>query len=47
MAFKDYGSYDGVGLADLVRKKEISAKELLDEAIARTEKIDPRSTRSW
>ena len=42
MAFKDYGSYDGVGLAGLVRKKDISAKELLDEAIARTEKIDPK-----
>ncbi len=41
MAFKDYGSYDGVGLADLVRKREVSAKELLDEAIARTAKIDP------
>jgi len=42
MAFKDYGSYDGVGLAGLVRKKDISAKELLDEAIARTEKIDSK-----
>src|SRR6266478_3771168 len=42
MAFEDYGSYDGVGLADLVRKKEISAKELLDEAVARTTRIDPQ-----
>jgi amidase len=42
MAFIDYGSYDGVGLAELVRKKEISAGELLDEAIARTAKIDPQ-----
>ncbi|HWL18379.1 MAG TPA: amidase [Bradyrhizobium sp.] len=42
MAFKDYGSYDGVGLADLVRKKEVSAKELLDEAIAHTARIDPQ-----
>jgi amidase len=41
MTFKDYGSYDAVGLADLVRKKEVSPKELLDEAIARTAKIDP------
>src|SRR5882724_4838232 len=41
MAFKEYGSYDGVGLADLVRKKQVSAGELLDEAIARTAKVDP------
>jgi amidase len=42
MSFKEYGNYDGVGLADLVRKKEVSAQELLDEAIARCEKIDPQ-----
>jgi amidase/6-aminohexanoate-cyclic-dimer hydrolase len=42
MAFKEYGNYDGVGLADLVRKKQVSATELLDEAIARTAKVDPR-----
>src|SRR3984893_8806742 len=40
MAFKEYGSYDGMGLADLVRKKQVSARELLDEAIARTAKVD-------
>ncbi len=42
MAFREYGSYDGVGLAELVRKKQVSAKELLDEAIARTARIDPQ-----
>src|SRR4030088_2881437 len=42
MAFKEYGSYDGLGLADLVRTKQLSARELLDEAIARTDKIDPQ-----
>jgi amidase len=42
MAFKEYDSYDGVGLADLVRRKEVSPSELLTEAIARTEKIDPK-----
>jgi amidase len=42
MAFKDYGSYDGVGLADLVRKKEVTPKELLDEAVARTARVDPQ-----
>jgi amidase len=42
MAFKEYGSYDGLGLAELVRKKQVSAQELLDEAIARTAKVDPQ-----
>jgi amidase/6-aminohexanoate-cyclic-dimer hydrolase len=41
MAFREYGSYDGVGLADLVRTKQVSAGELLDEAIARTARVDP------
>src|SRR3977135_1695185 len=42
MAFKEYGSYGGGGVADLVRKKQVSARELLDEAIARTAKVDPQ-----
>jgi amidase len=42
MAFKEYGSYDGIGLAELVRKKQVSARELLDEAIARTARVDPQ-----
>jgi amidase len=42
MTFKEYGSYDATGLADLVRKKDVSPKELLNEAIARTEAIDPK-----
>ena len=42
MAFKEYGNYDGIGLADLVRKKQVSAAELLDEAIARTARVDPQ-----
>jgi amidase/6-aminohexanoate-cyclic-dimer hydrolase len=41
MAFKEYGNYDAVGLADLVRKKQVTPKELLDEAIERTAKVDP------
>lgn len=39
---KDYGKYDGLGLAALVKKGEVSAGELLDEAIARTEAVDPK-----
>ena len=42
MAFKEYGSYDGVGLAELVRKKQVTPKELLDEALTRTAKVDPQ-----
>ena len=42
MAFKEYGNYDAIGLADLVRNKQVSAAELLDEAIARTAKVDPQ-----
>lgn len=41
MAFKEFGNYDAVALAELVRKKEVTATELLDEAIARTAKVDP------
>ena len=42
MAFKEYGDHDGMGLARLVRTKEVSARELLDEAVARTARIDPQ-----
>src|ERR1700759_2185064 len=42
MAFQEYGSYDGVGLADLVRKRQVTPSELLDEALARTAKVDPQ-----
>src|ERR1700743_1820102 len=42
MAFKEYGSYDGVGLSDLVRKKQVTPQELLDEALTRTAKVDPQ-----
>jgi amidase len=40
MAFTEYGNYDGLGLAELVRKKQVTARELLDEAIARTARVD-------
>ena len=29
MGFKEYNEYDALGLAELVRKKEVSAEELL------------------
>src|SRR5258708_317087 len=41
MAFKEYGNYDAVGLAELVRRRQVTPRELLDEAITRTAKVDP------
>ena len=41
MAFEDYGAYDAVGLAELVRSRQVSARELLYEAIARADRIEP------
>ncbi len=40
-AFKEYGRYDGLGMAGLVRKKEVSPAELCEEAISRIEKLNP------
>jgi amidase len=42
MAIRDYAQYDGIGLAELVAKKKVKASELLDEAIARTETLNPK-----
>jgi amidase len=42
MAFAEYGDHDALGLADLVRRKKISPRELVDEAIARAEKLNPK-----
>lgn len=45
MAFKEYGDHDGMGLAELIRTKQVSARELLEEAIARTARVDPQTMR--
>ncbi len=42
MAFAQYDQYDATGLALLVRRKEVSPMELLDEAIARVERHNPK-----
>ena len=42
MAFSDYGNYDGLGLAELVRKKKVSPVELVEEAISRIETHNPK-----
>jgi len=42
MAFSEYGSFDGLGLAALVAQKKIKPAELMDEAIARAEALNPK-----
>ncbi len=39
--FEEYENYDAVGLADLVRRKEIAAEEVLEAAISRAEARNP------
>ena len=38
--FSEYDQYDALGLADLVRRKDVTPTELLDEAITRLERVD-------
>jgi amidase len=40
--FSDYDKHDGLGLAELVRKKEVKPSELVEEAISRIEKLNPQ-----
>jgi len=42
MAIDDFGDYDAVGLADLVRRKQVTALELLEAAIERTDRVNPQ-----
>ncbi len=39
---RDYADYDGLGLAGLVRKGEVTARELTDAAIERIERHNPK-----
>ena len=40
-AFHDYEAHDGLGLADLVRRRKVTPTELLDAAIERVEARNP------
>jgi amidase len=40
--FSDYDKYDGLGLAQLVRKKQVKPSELVEEAISRIERLNPQ-----
>jgi amidase len=42
MRFAEYGRYDAIGLAELIRNKDITALEAVDEAIARAEEANPK-----
>ena len=41
-AFPEYAKYDGLGLASLVRSRQVSALELVEEAIQRIETHNPQ-----
>ncbi len=42
MSFSAYHQYDGLGLAELVRRKKVSPAELVEEAIQRIEAHNPK-----
>jgi amidase len=42
LSLKDYSSYDGTGLAQLVARKEVSPKELADVALQAAELVNPK-----
>ena len=39
--FEDYVHYDGLGLAELIAKGEVTPREVLEAAILRAEKLNP------
>jgi len=39
--FEDYIHYDGLGLAELIAKGEVTPREVLEAAILRAEKLNP------
>ena len=41
-AFPDFHKYDGLGLAELVRTRQVTPQELVEEAIGRIESLNPR-----
>lgn len=41
MAFAEYADFDGLGLAELVRRRQVSASELVEAAIERIERHNP------
>ena len=42
MVIAEYGKYDGLGLAELVRRKEVSPEDLVDSALDAIERLNPQ-----
>jgi len=42
MGFAEYSDFDGLGLAELVKKKKVKAAELVEAAIERIERHNPQ-----
>ena len=42
LPYEDYAKHDGLGLAELVRKKDVKPEELLEAAVARAEAVNPK-----
>ena len=40
--FDEYEQYDGLGLAELVKRRELTPGDLLDAALARVEQLNPK-----
>ncbi len=41
LSFDEFGRFDGLGLAELVRNKEVTPTELLDAAVKRAAEVVP------
>jgi amidase len=41
MTFSEYRRHDALGLAELIRKREVTAAELMETAISRAEEVNP------
>ncbi len=40
--FKEYANYDGLGIAELIKKGEVSVREVLEAAIEEVERLNPK-----
>ncbi len=41
-SFVEYDQFDGIGLANIIREKQISDVEVIEEAIRRAEELNPK-----
>jgi amidase len=42
LSLQDYASRDGLGLAELVSRKEVKPEELLESALSAADKVNPK-----